>query len=352
MKIIRLTTLLDFGGAEKKYLSFSEQKELLHHQYVFAAIGYGGNAEEIIRERGFEVHILNRNPAIRNLKNIFVLYKFFKKIKPDIVHTAAAEANFHGVIAAKLAGVKTVYAEEIGIPNHSKLARKIFNKVYRWTKGIICVSLAVKKHLISIGEINDKKGIVLYNPVGVPEKIDKKPSEYFNVVYAGRLERVKNVGLLINAFAKLSHNDKMKLTVVGDGRERQQLEELTMSLGVENRVTFVGFSKKPEEYVSQADLFVMPSLSEGFGIAVVEAMFQGIPCLCSKVGGIPEFINDGKTGYLFNPDNLQELISKIEKIYDLPAYKRKIIGEKGQEYAFTHFSNQKYVCELEKIYEQ
>gem|GEM_PF-3709976 len=69
MKILRLTTLLDFGGQEKQYLSFTEQPELLKHHYVFAAIGFGGNAEETLRKRGFEVHILNQPFAIKNMSN-------------------------------------------------------------------------------------------------------------------------------------------------------------------------------------------------------------------------------------------------------------------------------------------
>jgi glycosyltransferase involved in cell wall biosynthesis len=352
MKILRLTTFLDFGGQEKQYLSFTEKNELLHHQYIFAAIGYGGNAKKTLIERGFEVFLFNQNPAIRNLKNIFVLYRFFKKMKPDIVHTAAAEANFHGVIAARLAGVKKIYAEEIGLPNHSKIAMKIFNIVYRFTNGVICISQSVKKHLIEMGEINDKKGIVIYNPVSIPKKYDKKTSECFRLVYVGRLEKVKNVSLLIEAFAQLLHKNKIKLTLVGDGREKKYLEQSATDLGVGSQIEFTGFEAEPEKYVSQADLFVLPSLTEGFGIAVVEAMFQGIPCLCSKVGGIPEFIKDGKTGWLFDPNNLQELVYKIEKIYQLPKNQLIEIGEQGKKHALSRFSNQIYIQQLEKIYEQ
>ena len=100
MRILRITTLLDFGGQEKQYVSFTEKPELLQYQYIFAAIGFGGNAEETLRKRGFEVHILNRKFAIKNISNIWTVYKLIKKINPDIVHTAAAEANFHGIIAA------------------------------------------------------------------------------------------------------------------------------------------------------------------------------------------------------------------------------------------------------------
>ena len=352
MKIVKLTTLLDFGGQEKQYISFTEDKKFLSNEYIFAAIGYGGYAEKLLKERGFEVYVFNKNPSIRNFKNIILLYRFFKRVKPDIVHTAAAEANFHGIIAAKLAGVKIIFGEEIGIPNHSNIAKTIFNFVYRFTKGVICVSNSVKKHLVSTGEIKDKQGIVLYNPVSVPKNCNKQISDHFTLIYVGRLEKVKNVDSLIQAFAKLKEWQKIRLIIVGDGRERLMLQNLSIRLGIASNIEFQGFQSKPEKFVRQADLFVLPSYSEGFGIAAVEAMYQGVPCLCSSVGGIPELIKDNETGWLFNPENLQELVSKVEKIYQLSENERNIIGRKGQEYAFTHFSNQKYISELEQIYER
>ena len=174
MKILRLTTLLDFGGQEKQYLSFTEQPELLKHQYVFAAIGFGGNAEETLRKRGFEVHILNQAFAIKNIYNIWKVYQLIKKVKPDIVHTAAAEANFHGIIAAKLAGVKTIIGEEIGIPNHSPIAQKVFRCLYRLADQVIGVSQSVKNHLVTTREIPESKGKVIYNPVSIPTPFPKK----------------------------------------------------------------------------------------------------------------------------------------------------------------------------------
>ena len=85
MKIVRLTTLLDFGGQERKYISFTQDPSLLVNDYVFAAIGHGGFAEKKIRERGFEVVIFNQNPSISNLKNSWMLYKWFRKVKKVVL---------------------------------------------------------------------------------------------------------------------------------------------------------------------------------------------------------------------------------------------------------------------------
>jgi glycosyltransferase involved in cell wall biosynthesis len=213
---------------------------------------------------------------------------------------------------------------------------------------VICVSEAVKKHLIEIDEIKHEKGIVLYNPVSQPKVYDKKQNLNFEIVYVGRLVKVKNVAALIEAVASVSK--KAFLTIVGEGNEKVNLENLVKNLNLENQIRFVGFCNEPSKYVSQADLFVLPSFSEGFGIAVVEAMYQSVPCLCSNVGGIPEFVIDGKTGWLFDPNNLQELTAKLKMIRTLPQAELQKVAKEAEEKVISNFTVEKYCINLEKIY--
>lgn len=191
MKILHITTLLNYGGKERTYVSLVQDKSILENEYFFVAIGHGGYVEKEISKKGFEVKVFNKNHSIRNLRNIWTLYKYIKKVKPDVVHTAAAEANLHGVMAAKLARVPYIVAEEIGFPNHSNLARKIFKFIYKFTKAVICVSVAVKDYLIKINEINEERGVVIYNPVDVNSNLDKIQTDFFTIVCIGRLEKVK-----------------------------------------------------------------------------------------------------------------------------------------------------------------
>lgn len=352
MKIIRLTTLLDFGGQERKYISFVEDgKKALNNDYFFAALGHGGYAEKYIVEKGFQVKIFDSKPHVTNIKNIWLLYKWFKVINPDVVHTAAAEANFHGIIAAKLAGVKVIIAEEIGFPKHSKKAKIIFKYLYSLTNKVICVSEAVKNFLIDSREIKRPKGIVIYNPASEPKTAKRVLSNEFTIVTVGRLEIVKNHQLLIRAFSQL--NDlSAKLILVGDGRERGNLEQLIASLQLENRVTITGFVSNPEYFLAQAHLFILPSLSEGFGIAVVEAMLQEVPCLCSNVGGIPEFITEKETGWLFNPNREEELVTKINAIMGTPYGNVQFVGDNGKKFVKNRFTSQKYRYNIENLYQE
>ena len=352
MRVIRLTTLLDFGGQERQYISFAEADfQRLQNEYIFAAIGHGGNAEKIIRKRGFEVVIFNENPKISNLKNIWVLYKWFKKMKPDVVHTAAAEANFHGIIAAKLAGVKMIIGEEIGFPNHSLTAKFVYKIIYKFTYKVVSVSNAVKEFLVANKEIDSQKGYVIYNPIPQANLLPKQLNKDFTIVSVGRFEKVKNQALLIRALSKLENTDA-KLILVGEGSERKNLEALVQLLNLRERVTLTGFVKNPEEYISKAHLFVLPSFSEGFGIAVVEAMQQETACLCSYIGGIPEFITHNETGWLFNPTNETELIDHLNKIIATPFTEIQKIAQQGKTAIENRFTIQKYVERLENLYQK
>ncbi len=348
MKIIRLTTLLDFGGQEKQYISFTDQPELLQHEYIFAAIGHGGHAEDILNQRGFKTKIFNLPVGVKNLKNIWILRNWIKSIKPDIVHTAAAEANFHGILAAKLAGVPVIIGEEIGLPRHSNLAKITYRWVYGFADNLIGVSQSVSDELIKMEEIPASKAVTIYNPVSVPKFFRKKDNEIFNWIYVGRLSGVKNVDTLIKAFKHLNHPTKGVLNIVGEGDQRVSLEDLA---GNDKNIVFHGFHSEPEKFVSQADVFVLPSYTEGFGIAAVEAMFQQVPCLCSNVGGIPEFIQDNKNGWLFDPNDISMLIRKMEQILQLSPDEISQMGLRAYQDVIDKFTVEKYIRNLEGFYE-
>lgn len=351
IKIVRITTFLDFGGQEKQYISFTNCKSELRYNYIFAAIGKGGHAEKIIKNKGFELKIFNQNPSFYNLKFTYTLYKWLKKIKPDIVHSAAGEANFHGIIAAKCAGIKWVVAEEIGFPNHSFKARLIYSFLYRFVNKVLCVSNAVKDYLIEIGEITVGKGHVIYNPVSLLANINRIKQPNLTIVSVGRLERVKNQLLLIEGFAQLK-NKNIKLILVGDGTDRQFLQNKIKEFRLENQVLITGFVPNPEYYLAKADLFVLPSISEGFGIAVVEAMQFEIPCLCTNVGGIPEFIIEGYSGWLFDPNSKENFITKLKYVIGLSPTLRNYVGRQGKAVIGKKFSESKYAENIENFYSE
>ena len=221
--------------------------------------------------------------------------------------------------------------------------------MYRFVNVVVCVSKAVKEYLIRIGEITDNKGYVVYNPVSKVGEVTRIPQSDFTIVSVGRLDRVKNQYLLIEALANLK-DLTLKLILVGDGNDRQFLESHISRLGLKSQIQITGFVPNPEHYLAKADLFILPSISEGFGIAVIEAMQLGIPCLCTNVGGIPEFMIDDINGWLFDPHNKTEFESKLKFILKMDKKLRNEIGIRGKESVSERFTEERYIENIEYLY--
>jgi len=132
---------------------------------------------------------------------------------------------------------------------------------------------------------------------------------------AGRLMPVKGHGVLLDAMAKLLHNSlDIVLLLVGDGPLRQTLENQAATLGLSDRVRFAGWRNDAVRLIAGMDIFVMPSLSETFGIALVEAMALGKPVVASAVGGMSEIISSGEIGVLVPPNDSLALARAIENL--------------------------------------
>lgn len=139
MKVFNIFTSLDFGEVESRACIISKNKTK-NTRHSFVSISSGGRAAEVIKDNEGEVYLLMMKTAIPSLEAIFSLYKLFREEKPDIVHTRGAEANFHGLIAACLAGVLVSITEEIGSPNHSTKAKIIFKFSYLFASKVIGIS--------------------------------------------------------------------------------------------------------------------------------------------------------------------------------------------------------------------
>ena len=165
---------------------------------------------------------------------------------------------------------------------------------------------------------------VIYNPVDLAQigrLSSESPEEIlgngaFHVVTCGRLVRQKNIGLLIKALV-LSRDRSIEwsLYILGDGPEETALKQLAVKLGVDGAVKFLGFQKNPYSYMARADLFVLPSLWEGFGHVLVEAMASGTPVLATDCPHGPrEILGDGRYGWLVPNDDCRALAGKIEHL--------------------------------------
>lgn len=174
------------------------------------------------------------------------------------------------------------------------------------------------------------------------------------IITTSRLVPKNGIDILIRAVAELKPqipNIKYQIQILGSGPEEKKLKRLASELKINDRIEFLG-NVNPDEvpkYLSQADIFVRPSRSEGLGSSFLEAMAAGLPIVATKVGGIPEFLKDYETGLFVKMDDPADVAEKISKLLADKAL-RKTLGEKGQRLVQEKYSWDKVALQMDKIF--
>lgn len=183
------------------------------------------------------------------------------------------------------------------------------------------------------------------------KKLDIPPGKSM-VVCVARLVPVKGIDYLIRAIALLSQlNNRISLLVIGDGPQRSDLEKLASELGLRDKVKFLG--ALPHEqiplYLNAADIFVQPSLHEGLGIALIEAMSCGIPVVGTRVDGILDIIEDGENGFLVPPKDSEALAEAVKRLFADEDIRSRFIT-KGLETVKDKFQWDDVLPKIEEVY--
>jgi glycosyltransferase involved in cell wall biosynthesis len=220
-----------------------------------------------------------------------------------------------------------------------------FFKEMVYKKAVVCIgaSRSVGEYFKEIGCQNIE---IVPNGLNLKrfEGLEPKTHTGFVVITVARLEKVKGIEYLIEAASLINSKSQIpnpNFLIIGDGSQRKNLENLVKKLNLQEKVKFLGQipNKEIPQYLAQADCFVLPSLKEGFGIAILEAQAAGVPVIGTRVGGIVDIIEDGKTGLLAEPKNPQALAEAIDKIYS------------GQKFAPVNLAKYDWQNIAEKVYE-
>lgn len=172
-----------------------------------------------------------------------------------------------------------------------------------------------------------------------------------SVLYVGRLSKEKGIEFLLRAIAIVHKASDVKLRIVGDGKTRKGLVDLTRELGIESEVTFEGNipHEKLAEIYSKSSIFVLPSIcAEGFPLVILEAMKHGLPVITTNVGGQAELVRQGFNGELVNPSESKRLAEKISFLLSHPEL-RKVLGQNAKTFV-GNFGAKEHVEKLETIY--
>lgn len=344
LKVLYLITRLDKGGSAEDI--FITAIGLDRRKYEVTLMS--GPVEDPGQDRKKEIeecgirHIfipeLVRNINLfKDLIAFLKIYRVLRKEKFDIVHTHTSKAGFLGRLAAKLARVPIIIYTPHGhvfFGYFSSLKTKIFILLEKLASSladkIVAKTNAEKEDYISYKIASERRltiicsGIDLnrFKELSSDEKLKIKkelgiPENFLVVGTAGRLVPVKGPEFLIEASKIIvSKYPDTYFLFAGDGPLRQNLEMKALQIGVKENIIFLGWRDDVAKIISIFDIFVLPSLNEGMGRVLVEAMALRKPIVASCVGGIPNLVAHGKNGFLVPPKNPMELAKYIELLLE------------------------------------
>jgi glycosyltransferase involved in cell wall biosynthesis len=241
---------------------------------------------------------------------------------------------------------------------HARIVRTLHFRANEST-GIVpshC-NLPERDALIAVSQIvadfsRDSRAMVIYPGINVSLFAEKhRAHKGFVIGTACRLEPVKGLRYLLEALAALTRQfDDLRLEIAGDGSLRSYLQQESQRRGISSQVSFIGWRDDLPTVMAGWDVFVLPSLDEGFPIAALEAMAAGLPVIASAVGGLLELVQDGETGSLVSAAAPAELTSRLrELIFD--ERRREAMGFAGRQRALRDFSIARMVEQTVAVYD-
>jgi len=291
--------------------------------------------------------------------------KIYQEFQFDLIHAhVALPDGFAAMMLSEICNspfIVTVHGQDLQITLYkSKGCKNALYDVFKNAKRVITVSNKLKKIAkANIGFI--EKIIVIGNGVSVNNQIkDKnriKVKNYLNqktILSVSNLITLKGIDLNLKAFALLINKyPDLKYQIIGDGPEKNRLKKLATDLGINDRVEFLGRlgHKEVLKYMEKADIFSLPSWNEGFGVVYIEAMAQGKPVIGCRGEGIEDFVEDGKTGMLVEPKDVDSLVQTIDYLLSNPD-EAWAIGKRARKLVLENYTWDKNAEKTIKVYKE
>jgi glycosyltransferase involved in cell wall biosynthesis len=351
--VLHVCHSLIFGGVES-HLTTLARTPGTRYDHHFCGIGSGGEAAEAIRRAAGDASALNIDPWKNPVRAFRTLVMHVRRLRPVVVHSHGLEGNLIGMPAAWYSRVPVRIAEEIGIAERSLKGRIVLRGTYGLAHRIVAVSEAVRTAIVNAREAPARKIVPIYNPVELPPRRAKPRvnGETFRIGFVGRLHPAKNPLSLVQALTLVQDNIPIELRIVGEGHERDAIEEFIRSNNLEQKVSLTGFRPEPDAFIGDCHLYVQPSHTEGFGIALVEAMGCGLPVIATTRGGMGEIVENGVTGWLIPSGSPREIADAIQHAMQLEPSKLAEIGMAARRSVEDRFSPARYVQEIEELYDE
>lgn len=349
------------GGVEQRRLLLAKWFDPNQYTLKIICTNAIGEIPKELEKLGVEVIEVGGFKHPFHLSKHKRVLNILKEFRPHIFHGATFEGFSMAAIGGLLGKVPIVILEETSDPkNRSMKANFLLRQFVKFSDSIVAISPNVKCYLIHKAKIPFQKIRLITNGVQIPREVlfeelnEIRIQQYlkitdFVVGFVGRLfDDHKRVSDLIKAILRIK-DPSIKLLIVGDGKDREELENLIDNLAIQERVIFVGYQSDPSAFYEIMDVLCVPSSREGFGLVAAEAMLHKLPVIATKVGGLQDIVEDHETGFLIPPYSPQMIADKIQYLIDHPKTRKKM-GEKGYQRAMENYTAERYCKEVEDLY--
>jgi glycosyltransferase involved in cell wall biosynthesis len=362
LRILQIVGNAVIGGAENHVLTLVQSLRARGHLVAVVCPRPGPLVDALLDAR-VPVHLIEHvvpapdDDYSLSLPALWALSALMRRWRPTVVHSHLYPAHLHGTLAGQLAGVPVLVATA-----HTLVVRPGDPWLVALTRGrIIAVSRAAKALLVRAG-VPPRRIRVIYNGIA---------PQYFQDATAQALTLRQQLGIptdapVVGIIARLSAEKghqaflylardvaalypPARFVVVGTGPLADELEALAARLGIAERVLFTGARRDITALNHAIDIFALPSREEALPLAVLEAMAAGRPVVASAVGGVPEVVVDGETGFLLRPDDHSGFVRAVATLLDRPALRARM-GARGRARVRERFGVDRMVDAVLRYY--
>jgi glycosyltransferase involved in cell wall biosynthesis len=361
VNIVYIIDDMRVGGVERMLeLTLRKLDRTKYNPQVYALFDGGPVADEIEKLR-IPVYILGLN-KFNAVIVFFRLVKMLLKNHIQIVHTSRLISDIFGTWASLMARVPIIISSKTSLPYYGKYIYCIMDRIsMRYVTQLISVSDSVKLQYLKQLPINPDKIKTLYNgteynkfnrefnPVEKQNELGLEADDFIIGTVANLNWRKDLFTLLEAAKLVLAQYPNARFLLIGEGPQKAELQARAQQLGISSRVLFLGSRHDIPELLSLCRIFVISSVTEGLTVAILEAMAMGKPVVATSVGGIPEVVLDGETGFLVPPKAPDKIAQSIKKLISHKELATQF-GAAGEKRVERYFSADRMVQGLEGLY--
>ncbi|HEV8462958.1 MAG TPA: glycosyltransferase family 4 protein [Gaiellaceae bacterium] len=380
-RILRVIARLNMGGPalHVSYLTKGLESRGYDTTLVAGKLARGEDTMSFVAEE-LGVQVVPIGDLHREISPIYDpvavsrLVQEIRRVRPHILHTHTAKAGAVGRAAALLAGdarppvvVHTYHGHVLRgyfDPVRTQIFRETERALARHTTRLIAVGPEVRDDLVELGVAPAEKFSVIRLGIDLESRVlsaDRRaeyrrlfgiPEERFVVGWIGRMTAIKRVPDILAAFKELrGRGVDATLCLVGDGPDRDEMEQLANDLGIVRDTLFVGYQRDVAPYYAFFDTLLLPSANEGTPVVAIESLAGSRPVVATRVGGIPDVVDDGGDGFLVEVGDVSGLADRLEQLARDPEL-RKRMGEAGRERVIPRYRVERLVDDVDALYRE